>query len=356
MITLSTSKPVSPFGRDLKGTFAALQSLLRTKAIDFTLRLATIPFRSRRNNIDLIRGALGMNCSSNTQKICSLLIEQQRLPASFEKIVCNIYLPLAQIIIDKKQHQPLLVNINGAQGTGKSTLTSFLKTIIESEFGCETAELSLDDFYYTRSERHKIAMQVHPLFITRGVPGTHDTGLIENVLDALINRRFCRAPRFDKAGDERCVESEWTDYKRPVDVILFEGWCNGSPVQSQAELASPVNELEADEDADGIWRQHANEQLKYYHQHIFKHADLNIMLNAIDFERIYQWRRLQEKKLEQSSSAIRQHIMNDAELKRFIQHYERISRHTLSHLPAVADIVLPVAADHSITDIIQHRD
>ena len=58
MITPSRSKPVSPFGRDLKCTFAALQSLLRTKAINFTLRLATIPFRSRRNIIDLIRGAL----------------------------------------------------------------------------------------------------------------------------------------------------------------------------------------------------------------------------------------------------------------------------------------------------------
>ena len=79
------------------------------------------------------------------------------------------------------------------------------------------------------------------------------------------------------------------------------------------------------------------------------------MLNAIDFERIYEWRSLQEKKLKQSSSAFHQHIMNDAELKRFIQHYERISRHTLSHLPPVADVVLPVAADHSITDIIQHR-
>ena len=55
---LITGQPVSPFGRDLKGTFAALQSLLRTKAINFTLRLATIPFRSRRNIIDLIRGAL----------------------------------------------------------------------------------------------------------------------------------------------------------------------------------------------------------------------------------------------------------------------------------------------------------
>ena len=58
MITLSTIKPVSPFGLDLKGIFAALQRLLRTKAINFTLRLATIPFRSRRNIIDLIRGAI----------------------------------------------------------------------------------------------------------------------------------------------------------------------------------------------------------------------------------------------------------------------------------------------------------
>jgi D-glycerate 3-kinase len=45
--------------------------------------------------------------------------------------------------------------------------------------------------------------------------------------------------------------------------------------------------------------------------------------------------------------------MNDTELQRFIQHYERISRHTLEHLPALADVVLPVAADHSITGIVQ---
>jgi D-glycerate 3-kinase len=47
--------------------------------------------------------------------------------------------------------------------------------------------------------------------------------------------------------------------------------------------------------------------------------------------------------------------MNDTELKRFIQHYERISRHTLLHLPHTADVVLPVAEDHSITGIIQNN-
>lgn len=296
-----------------------------------------------------------MNWSANTQKICTSLIEQMRLPTSFEKTVRDIYLPLAKIIIDKKKQQPLLININGAQGTGKSTLTGFLKKIIESELTCEAAELSLDDFYYTRNERQQLSMQVHPLFITRGVPGTHDTALLENTLDALINRQPCTVTRFDKASDDRYDESGWTYYKDPVDVILFEGWCNGSPVQELDELARPINELEANEDTDGAWRHYANEQLKDYHERVFRHADMSIMLNAMDFERIYEWRSLQEKKLKARASTLsQQHVMSDAALKRFIQHYERISRHSLSHLPQLADIVLPVAEDHSITGIVQN--
>lgn len=297
---------------------------------------------------------IAMNCSVNTQKICTSLIEQMRLPDSFEQIVHSIYLPLARIIIDNKQQQPLLVSINGAQGTGKSTLTSFLKSIIESELGCKVAELSLDDFYLTRSERRQLSMQEHPLFITRGVPGTHNIDLLENVLDALMNRQPCTVPRFNKAVDDRYDESGWTDYKTPVDVILFEGWCNNSPAQSLQELASPINELEANEDADGSWRHYVNEQLKVYHRRVFSQTDMCIMLNAINFERIYEWRSLQEQKLRAIVSDQR-HVMSDVELKRFIQHYERISRHTLTHLPAIADVVLPIAADHSITGLIDNH-
>lgn len=296
-----------------------------------------------------------MNWSANTQKICTSLIEQMQLPSSFEKTVRDIYLPLAQIIIEKKQQQPLLININGAQGTGKSTLTGFLKKIIESELACEAAELSLDDFYYTRNERQQLSRQVHPLFITRGVPGTHDTTLLEDSLDALINHQPCCVPRFNKAIDDRYDESGWTYYERPVDVILFEGWCNGSPVQQPGELIDPINELETNEDSDGVWRHYANEQLKDYHERVFRHTDMSIMLNAVNFERIYDWRSLQEKKLKATASTSKQqHVMNDAELKHFIQHYERISRHSLSHLPQLADIVLPVAEDHSITGIVKN--
>jgi hypothetical protein len=39
------------------------------------------------------------------------------------------------------------------------------------------AVLSLDDLYRTRAERQAMARQVHPLFATRGVPGTHDVDL-----------------------------------------------------------------------------------------------------------------------------------------------------------------------------------
>ena len=49
-------------------------------------------------------------------------------------------------------------------------------------------------------------------------------------------------------------------------------------------------------------------------------------------------------------------IMNDTQLKRFIQHYERITRHTLNHLSTTADVVLPIAPDHSITGIIQNHN
>ena len=301
-----------------------------------------------------------MNWSADTQKICRSLIEKLSLPHDFETVVRDIYLPLAKIIIDKKQDQPLLVSINGAQGTGKSTLTRFLKHIIESQLSCHVAELSLDDFYSSRSRRQQLGREVHPLFVTRGVPGTHDAALIENILDALMNRQPCTAPRFDKASDERCAKSEWVVYREPVDVILFEGWCNHSPVQSLDELVNPVNELEACEDAEGIWRHYANEQLNNYHERFFRHADISIMLNAVEFERIYAWRSLQEKKLRQAVSAStsatqQQHIMDDKQLKRFIQHYERISRHTLAHLPHSADMVLPIAADHSITGIVQNH-
>jgi len=298
-----------------------------------------------------------MRFTNKTESISQALINKMQLPADFQQIVESVYLPLCAGILDKKSGNPLFISINGAQGTGKSTLTHFLKHLIEAESGYSVVEISLDDFYSTRSDRERLAKSIHPLLSTRGVPGTHDVQLMEKSLSMLLDGHACIIPRFNKAVDDRHREEQWTSCHKNTDIILFEGWCNHSPTQSAEELVEPINELESADDPEGVWRDFANEQLKDYHTKIFNHADMSIMLKAPDFEKIYEWRSLQEEKLKHNTHASDQsHIMSDDKLKRFIQHYERITRHTLEHLPATADIVIPVAEDHSIEKLINRHE
>jgi len=298
-----------------------------------------------------------MSWTEKTQTISQALIDEMQLPEGFMQIVESIYLPLTEHILEKKADQPLFININGAQGTGKSTLTHFLKHLIEAQSGLSVADISIDDFYLTRSERESLAQSLHPLLLTRGVPGTHDVLLMENTLSNLMNGKTCSIPRFNKAIDDRYNQEKWTLSNKKTEIVLFEGWCNHSPAQNEKELLTPVNKLECTEDPHGIWRHYANEQLKNYHQKIFNHADISIMLKAPDFEKIYEWRCLQENKLKISTKPNEQaHIMSTVNLKRFIQHYERITRHTLQNLPNTVDIVIPVEVDHSINKIIKRND
>lgn len=292
-----------------------------------------------------------MNWSPDTQTSIEKLIDTMSLPSDFIKTVQNIYFPLAKTIANKTTTEPLLVSINGAQGTGKSTLTSFVKLILESELNYQTAAFSIDDFYLTHKERENLAQDVHPLLITRGVPGTHDIDLLKSAIDQLKNKNTCRLPLFNKAIDDRKPQSEWININQPVDIILFEGWCNNSPYQTDVELKQPINDLEKNEDENGTWRSYANEQLKIYHNKIFQHSDLTIMLKAPDFNSVYQWRKLQEEKLRANTKSSSNKIIDNNELNRFIQHYERITRHTLKHLPDNVDVLLPISQDHIISSL-----
>ena len=77
------------------------------------------------------------------------------------------------------------------------------------------------------------------------------------------------------------------------------------------------------------------------------------MLKAPDFEQVYGWRQQQEEHLfKHNDSEATNSIMNAAELRRFIMHFERITRHDLEHLAAHADIILPLSAAHDISQII----
>lgn len=302
-----------------------------------------------------------MKKSPKIQKETRQLMHSMQLPDTFENIVHTVYQSLIKLILDKKNDAPLLISINGAQGTGKSTLTLFIKHLIELNTDFHVANISLDDFYFTRLTREKLANDIHPLLITRGVPGTHDMEMIENCLDSLMNRHECTIPVFDKSIDDRLNNDKWVKYNNKnhpaTEIILFEGWCNNSPYQTAEELIKPINELEENEDKDGSWRSYVNEQLKLYHKKIFNLSDISIMLKAPNFEKVYEWRKLQEEKLQNiNKTKTDSRIMSSNDLNRFIQHFERITRNTLNKLPETADIVIPVLNDHSIKNIIKNEN
>lgn len=266
------------------------------------------------------------------------LIEAERLPADYAEVVEEYWRPLAgEIAQQKSGKRPLLVGINGAQGSGKSTVCRFLEVLL-GERGLVAVTLSLDDIYLTRAERQAAAAEIHPLFATRGVPGTHDVPLGMAVLDRLLAGEPADLPRFDKAADDRAPAGRHVE--GPVDVVLFEGWCIGAAPQSPDALATPLNDLERDEDADGTWRGEVNRRLATDYAELFARIDLLIMLKVPDFEAVRANRRLQEEKLGAGPA-----VMDHAALDRFLAHYQRVTEHMFAELPARADILVEIGRD-----------
>jgi len=275
---------------------------------------------------------------------------QHRLPGSYLSFIKSDLLAFVSWLKQKRQPDKiLLLGINGAQGTGKSTMAEAISLLCSKQFGWNTAILSIDDIYLTRNERIALAEKIHPLLLTRGVPGTHDVALGLDIIRQLKRAGAdseIKLPRFNKAGDERLNRSQWPSCSGPVDLILFEGWCVGSTAQAERELTQPINELEAREDADGQWRHYVNRQLAEYYQPLFKQIDLLLFLNAPGFDVVHGWRSEQEEKLAEAS--VGEHLMNETQITRFIQHYERLTRHNLEVLPSIADVVFDLDADHAI--------
>ncbi len=278
-------------------------------------------------------------------------ISEHRLPDTFLELVEEHYLPLAEWLVKKRQpSEAFFLGINGAQGTGKSTLADYLRLVLEFEYGWQVAALSIDDFYLTRAERDQLAKDVHPLLATRGVPGTHDvqmlTGCIES-LRVLEPSNSMALPRFDKALDDRAAPGTWPAVTGQIDLIILEGWCVGSLPQPEEALLPAVNMLEALQDASGSWRRHVNEQLQGSYTELFAQLDALVFLQAPDIDAIFRWRVEQEEKLAESSRHSAAGIMSRKQIAHFIQHYERLTRKNLEYLPAIADVVLELDDDHN---------
>ncbi|WP_336979836.1 kinase [Brevundimonas nasdae] len=219
---------------------------------------------------------------------------------------------------------PPILGIAGSQGSGKSTLA---KAVAERFGG---ASLSLDDIYLTKAERAALAVRVHPLFATRGPPGTHDLGLLNRLLDRLQTAGpddLTPLPHFDKLADDRAAEADWPVVQGRPRVIVLEGWCLGATPQAEGDLVAPINALEARQDVGGEWRRAVNAALGQPYARLRARLDALIFLKAPGFDVVLDWR------CEQEAGLIGQDTVSSerrAALAVFIQHYERLSRHMMT--------------------------
>ena len=278
-------------------------------------------------------------------------LASHRLPAEYGEAISTHFLPLYRWL--ERRHSPgktQVVGINGAQGTGKSTLGDFLALASNKLTGGTSVVLSIDDFYLTQSERETLASEQHPLLRTRGVPGTHDVPLLTEALDrlcALEPGQSFAPPRFDKSIDDR-APPPWPSVEGPVSLIVLEGWCVGTPFEDDDALEDAINDLERQRDPGGEWRQWVNERLRSDYKAVWDRLDALVYLKAPDFDAIFRWRLEQEQKLAATAGAEASGIMSEAEVREFIGYYERLTRRALDVLPDKADVVFELGRDHAV--------
>ena len=263
------------------------------------------------------------------------------------------YLPISKMIKDEylRKKNTKVIGLTGGQGTGKSTISNILKIILQEAYNLETVIFSIDDFYKTLQERMIMSKTINSLFITRGVPGTHDTKMLLKCIKYLKNKKFKKflIPKFDKSIDDRLPKRKWLKVKKKPSIVIFEGWCVGTSAQKNKDLISPINKLEKYEDKKKIWRKKVNFELKKDYKQIFNLIDKLIFLKVPSFKHVLTWRLLQERKLRITGRGNK--TMTDKQIKNFIMYYERLTKHMLKTLPKTANTVISIDDKHRLKSI-----
>ncbi len=260
----------------------------------------------------------------------------------------SFYLPLSEWLysVYKKDKKIKIIGLSGGQGAGKSTITGIVKYILKKKYALDICIFSIDDFYKTKKERKKMSKELHPLFLTRGVPGTHDLKLIIKTINQLKKKNFKTVfiPRFDKSIDDRFKKNKWQKIKKPPHIIIFEGWCVGARHQKNSDLKKALNIVERKYDPYSTWRKTVNNALKNTYKNLFNKIDKLVYLKAPNFNYILKWRWRQEQKMKLTSKSKR--TMSKSQVKKFIMFYERITRHMMKDFSKISDLTIFLDKSH----------
>ena len=299
------------------------------------------------------------NCFLKVKKDYLKFLSQEKIVnESLEMKIRNlkrIYIPISFWIENKykEKGKTLFLGFSGGQGSGKTTVTGILKIILKKFFKRKIHVSSIDDFYKTSNDRYMMSKKIHPLFKTRGVPGTHDVNLIKEFFKNIKKNKFkkIKLPKFEKAKDNRLKKKYWFNIKQKPEIVILEGWCVGAKSQSNWLLKKPVNILEKYEDKDLRWRNYVNKQLKTEYKNLFSMIDYFIFIKIPNFKSVFKWRMLQENKLKKKSN-LNKKIMSHKEIKRFIMFYQRITLQMIKDLSKSASVVMFLKKNHEYKKVL----
>ena len=277
-----------------------------------------------------------------------------------EKMLKSFLIPACFWITSKTNSKnPFFLGLVGGQGTGKTTTSSILEIILKKYFKLNVFKISIDDFYKTRKERLNLSKKIHPLLMTRGVPGTHDIKIMLDFFKRSKSRKFksFKLPKFNKAVDDRCKKNQWYTLKKRPDVIIFEGWCVGAKAEKNSTLKKSINSMEKSKDTKLIWRKYVNNELKSKYKKLYDQLDCLIYLKAQSFSLLQKWRLIQEKKLwlKNKNKKTKNKIMTKEDVLSFMQTYQRVTQNMFKFAPKYASIIFNLNSDHQIKSAIYKK-
>ena len=299
-------------------------------------------------------------CFARVKKDCLKFIKSQETKAdkfkNKERMIKSFLIPLCFWIYKKAdKKRPYFVGLAGGQGTGKTTISSLIRIILKKYFKLNVFRISIDDFYKTRKERINLSKRVHPMLLTRGVPGTHDINMMLSFFKHAKSKKFKRLklPTFNKAIDDRFSKKHWYNLTNKPDVIIFEGWCVGAKSEKTNTLKKTINSMEKAKDHKQIWRKYVNRQLKLKYKNLYSQINCLIYLKAKNFSLLQKWRLKQERKLWiKNKLKSNSKIMSRGDVINFMQTYQRITQNMFRYMPKYASIILNLNSNHQIKSAI----
>ncbi|CAG8515420.1 1291_t:CDS:2 [Ambispora gerdemannii] len=243
---------------------------------------------------------------------------------------------------NRNLQKPLIIGINGPQGSGKTTTCEQVVTEVSQKLKNNVITFSIDDFYLTHNDREAISRANHgnKLLELRGLPGTHDIKLGTLTFQSLCEQQPTRIPHYDKSlhngrGD-RAPVSTWALISPPVSIVLFEGWSLGFKHLPETRLKQ-IYESSLKSSSNSHLPSHklehlvsVNNFLEKYEREWYPFIDAFIHLDAKDINYVYKWRLQQEHTMRKRGLS----GMSDAEVSDFVDRY--MPAYEL-YLPALRD-------------------